>query len=133
MPRTQMSKTNPYYMDSETYITAAHYAKRYPRLKAELRNLPVLKGVSYDGEHVQSSNQSDTTYQLAERRSRITKSLYAIESSCMQAEPVLYPWLIEGLCFKRPWQYLQTHGIPCGKNTYYDARQRALWLLSQKI
>lgn len=133
MPRTTMSKNNKYYMDSETYLAAAHYAKRYPRLKEELRHLPVLKGVAYDGEHVQSSRQSDTTFQLATRRAYLTQRIDAIESSCMQAEPVLYQWLLQGVCYKKSWEWLQTHGIPCGKNTYFNARQRALWLLSQKI
>lgn len=133
MPKTTISKRNPYYMDEETYMTVSHYAKRYPALKKELKDLPVLNGVSYEGDHVQTSNQSDPTYQLAVRRSYLMGKIEAIESSCMEADPILYKWLIQGLCYKRPWEYLSSHGCPCGYVRYYNTRLRALWLLSRKV
>lgn len=133
MPKVTISKKNPYYMDEETYMAVSHYAKRYPQLLNELKHLPVLKGVSYDGEHVQSSGMSDSTFQLASRRAYLKQKTDAIEAAMMEADPTLYKWLILGVCCKKSWGYLQTHGIPCGYVKYYNARKRALWLLSRKI
>lgn len=133
MPKTSISKKSPYYMDTETYIATSHYAKRYNALREELKHLPVLKGVSYDREHVQSSSDSDPSYQLAVRRRYLTGKIDAIEAAMMEADPRLYKWLIMGVCQKRPWEYLETHGCPVGKNQYYNTRRRALWLLSRKI
>lgn len=133
MPKTSISKQSPYYMDTETYIATAHYAKRYNTLKDELKHLPVLKGVSYDGERVQTSNESDPAYQLAVRRLYLTRKIDAIEAAMMEADPRLYKWLIMGVCQKRSWEYLETHGCPVGKRQYYDTRRRALWLLSRRI
>lgn len=130
---TPISRKNQYYIDPETYMATVHYARRYDVLRNELNHLPVLKGVSYDGEHVQASHQNDATAVLAMRRSYIISRINVIESCCMQANPTLYQWLMMGIAHKKTWPYIEQHGCPVSRNTYYNYRQRALWLLSQKI
>ena len=63
-----------YYIPKETFLTAVHFCKQYPLWLAELSTAPNSnKGVSYERDVVQTSNQSDTTAEMAVKRAEMSR------------------------------------------------------------
>ena len=42
-------------------------------------------------------------------------------------------WLLLGVCFGMTYPQLKQRGIPCGRNKYYEIRQRFYYYLSRII
>lgn len=129
------TKNSKYYVPKETYLTAVHYCKQYPIWAAELALTPnTNKGVSYDHDIVQTSNQSDATAKLAVKRAEMARKKKLVEDVALQIGGKKYAWwLLQGVCFDFVWFQLEQRGIPCGRDMYYAMRRKFYYELSMRI
>lgn len=136
MPQQRTPRKNSkYYVPKETFLTAVHYCKQYPLWVAELSMIPdTIRGVSYDGDVVQTSTIGNITERTAIRRADIARKKELVDSVANQvAGEVLGRWLVQGVGFGFSFFALERLGIPCGKDLYYKLRQRFYFELSEKI
>lgn len=111
-----------------------HYCKQYPTWEAELEALnDTGKGISYDQDRVQTSNNPDPTAELAVRRAEISVKKELIDHTAQEVAGAMWHWLILGVCHGHPYYYLQQAGIPCGKDLYYKLRRMFYYEMAKKI
>lgn len=133
MPRKELSKKNKYWLPAEEYATVYHYAKQYPLWEAELRAIGGVSGVSYEGEAVQTSNESDPTQTHGIRRAEISAKMDAVRGAVDEAAPEIAEFLLLGVAHGLTFYQLQERGIPCGRKYYYERRRRFYWILARKM
>jgi hypothetical protein len=128
------TKKSKYFVPAETYLTTVHYCRQYPLWKQELETEPdTSKGISYDKERVQSSNQYDATSDIAMRRQMIGRKKQLVDDTAALVGGPMAEWIILGVAHGLTYYQLQQRGMPCGKNMYYGLRQRFYFELSKEI
>ena len=131
-----LSESNQYYLPKHTYLTCIHYALQYRDWIALLNTERDTRGaIRYDKDHVQTSGDYDSTSETAIRMigmtDRVSKVDQCIELACDDKE--MEKWLRLGVCYGFSVHQLLEEGMPCGKNMYYNLRQRFYYELSKKI
>lgn len=133
--RAKISKKNKYYLSPHAFYSVYHYALQYNEWRDKAQELSGAKAIDYSSTPVQTSNQSDQTYELAVKLSALHDKMHQVERVAKESAPDLYDWLLlavtnEGITYT----YLQmVKGIPCGRNYYYEARRRFYFNLNKEI
>lgn len=131
------SKKNKYYLPKEEYLTAIHYALRYPYLLEELKtiNADSSQGIRYDKDKVQNSNLYDATSEIALQRAgiqeKIDKIVGALEESTDTKEEQKYLRL--HVCYGASFWQLENKGMKCGEYRFSIMRQLFYYTLANKI
>lgn len=124
----------PNDLPKEDYLTAVHYALRYPLWKAEIEtSADTARAIRYDTDKVQTSNDFDPVQSTAIRREEIGRKIKLVDDVIAQTASGLDAFLRFGVCYGLTFWQLQGKGIPCSKNTYYTIRKRFYYELSQRI
>lgn len=131
-----LSESNQYYLPKHTYLMCIHYALQYRDWVAMLNmNRDTRGAIRYDKDKVQITNDYDSTSETAMRMLNISKKVEIIDGvihdACDGAN--LDEWIRLGVCYGFTVYQLLEQGMPCGKNMYYEIRQRFYYELSKKI
>ena len=131
-----LSESNQYYLPKHTYLACIHYALQYRDWKAMLDADRDTRGaIRYDKDKIQVTNDYDSTSETAMR-------MVEIENKCKMIEDCIglacdgsgiERWLRLGVCYGFTIYQLLDDKMPCGKNMYYQIRQRFYYELSKKI
>ena len=125
-----------YWIPKEDYLTAIHYALRYPLWKEELESMvDTSRGICYDKDKVQSSNDFDSTFEAAVRiaeRNTHDKIKMIDEIIAQVADDMDY-YLRLGVCYGLTFQQLKGKGMPCERDKYYVMRRHFYYELSRRI
>ena len=128
------TKKSKYYVPGEVFLTTVHFCRQYPLWVSELDTAPdTSTGISYDRDRVQTSTQGDATADLAMRRQMISRKKELVDDTAREVAGPMDRWLIMGVGNGLTYFQLHDRGIPCGKDMYYDMRQRFYYELSKKI
>ena len=131
-----LSEKNKYYIPKEDYITAIHYALRYPLWVEEMKAIADTRGaIRYDKDKVQSSNNFDSTEAAGIRRAELSTKMGIIDKAIETAADGsnLERWLKLGVCHGLTFYQLKEKGIPCERDMYYSMRQRFYYELARVI
>ena len=112
------------------------YAMRYNELKAEYKILlDTSKGISYSDMPHGSLNVSSPVEEAAIRAEEISSKITLIEETAREAAKDLYKYVLFAVTNRgRGYEYLKNQmNIPCGKNTFYEARRKFYYMLAKKI
>lgn len=130
------SRKSKYYLPKEDYLTAVHYARRYPLLLAEYNVLADTAGaIRYDKDRVLTSNDFDSTFEAASKLMEISGKLHKIENALELASPsrTLMEYLRQSVCEGVMEYQLKQQGMKCGHGTFSTMRSRFYYELSKKI
>ena len=132
------SKSNKYYLPKEEYLTAVHYALRYPLLIEELKttaNADTGQAIRYDKDRVQTSNLYDATSETAMQRAMIQEKIDKIMDTLEEATDSAHEkkYLRLHVCYGFTQWQLEDKGMKCGRYRFSDMRQYFYYLLSKKI
>lgn len=128
-----LSQKNPYCLPKEQALTAYHYCRCYPEWETELRNMSVMRGVSYDHEKVQETGTADTTADQAIRNKQITDKLRLIDEAIMEAAPDVFNYMKQNICYGVPFYKLEMDGIPMCRETFYKYRQKTYKAVASRL
>lgn len=127
------SKNSRWYLPTDDYLTAVHYALRYPRLLVSLPSADSSKGIRYDKDKVQSSNQFDATSILAIKRSEIKDKLELIDWCIHQVANGQDDILRKNVCYGIPYWQLAQAGYLGSAYEFGQMRQHFYYTLIQYI
>lgn len=128
------NKKNMYYIPKEDYLTAVHYALRYPLWLAELNDArDTSTAIRYDKDKVQTSPSDDTILNAAVRASEISEKVSLINNTICLCADGMDIYLRMGVCYGLTFEQLKTKGIPCERKKYYQIRRKFYYELSKKI
>jgi hypothetical protein len=133
---TTPSKKSKYYIPKEDFLTAVHYALRYPLWIQELNDMAnTSKAITYDKDRVQSSNDYDSTFEAAVRisESEMRQKTKLIDDIIAQVACGMDSYLRLGVCYGLTFDQLKGKGLPCERDMYYNIRRHFYYELSQQI
>ena len=129
-----LSEKNKYYLPKEDYLTAIHYALRYPMMLAELKDArDTSTAIRYDKDKVQTSPNGDMILNAAVRASELSDKIKLIEDIIEVCANGLDTYLKWGVCYGLTFEQLKGKGMPLERTAYYDMRRKFYYILSQKI
>ena len=74
----------------------------------------------------------DLTAKYAMRRAQYGERIKMVEELAKEADDFLYPYILKAVTEGLSYTHLKTkHGIPCGRDMYYDRYRKFFWLLSE--
>ena len=130
--RTELSKKNKYYISKYRYMELKYFCLQYDEWKKEYQSISYISSQNFPG--VKNRNIfSDSTGNIAVRRSYLAEKLKLVEQTAIDADEELFPYLIlavtKGLTYNE--LYLMRN-MPCGRTRYYKLYRKFFYLLSQK-
>jgi hypothetical protein len=115
---------------------AYHYALNYQDWLMEYNALAdPSTGLRYDKDHVQSSNQVDTTEANGIRRAELREHMKIVEQAAIEADPDLYRFILLGVTMEEATYDIlrRKYDMPASRGTFYDRRRKFYWVLWQPI
>ena len=127
-------KKSRYWVPPEEFKLAVQWSKCYLIWVKELESMPdPSRGIAYDTEKVQTSNEYDSTAELAIRRDELARKVRLIKDLAKMVTSDLYPWLLKGVTEDYTADQLIAQGMPCGRNLYLRKRQQFYYHLAKRI
>jgi hypothetical protein len=115
---------------------AYHYALNYQDWLMEYNALAdPSTGLRYDKDHVQSSNQVDTTEANGILRAELREHMKIVEQAAIEADPDLYRFILLGVTMEEATYDIlrRKYDMPASRGTFYDRRRKFYWVLWQHI
>ena len=129
-----LSDKNKYSLPKEDYLTAIHYALRYPLWVEELRTAADTGGaIRYDKEKVQTSVSGDPTADTAIRMAEIASKVNMIDDIIKKVADGIDIYLRYGVCYGLTFDQLKAKGMAYERDAYYLRRRRFYFELSKRI
>ena len=134
MGKYRIAEKNKYALPREDYLTAIHYSLRYPLWVEELRTAADTGvAIRYDKDKVQTSNDSDPTYEVAVRMAELTDRINMVDDIIRLVAQGMDSWLRMGVCYGLTFDQLKAKAMPCERNLYYGIRRHFYYELAKKI
>ena len=128
------SEKSKYYLPKEDYLTAVHYALRYPLWIEELKlTADTGKAIRYDRLKVQTSISGCEVEDVAIRRVELSQKKDLVDKIISEVSHGMDDYVRMAVCFGFTYEQLHLKGMPCGRNMYLNIRQRFYFELSKKI
>lgn len=142
--RAKISKKNKYWISKHRFYEIEHHCLQYKEWEDEYNSLSGqgISGVDYDG-MPHGTNVGDPTANAGTRLAILKQKMDLVEETVREIDDeivkkgnkTIFNHLLvavtnEGISYN----YLDmVMGIPVGEKTYYAARRKFYWLMSQKI
>ena len=121
MPRQRTpAKSSKYYVPKEEYLTVLHFCRQYPEWEKEI------------SDSMKTGCLSSQEYDQG-RITLIMRKKAVLEMAIRKTANGMDEWLFLGVCHGLTYLQLKQRGIPCGRNQYYEMRQRFYYILSRVI
>jgi len=127
------STESKWYLPKDDYLTAVHYALRYPRLLASIPAADSNSAIKYDTERVQTSNQYDATSEIAIKRAEIKEKIELIDRCIQAAAGGQDDVLRKSVCYGFTYYQLKDRGYLGSRYEFGIMRQKFYYLLIQYI
>ena len=114
------AKKSKYYVPKEEYLTVLHFCRQFPEWEKEISESMkpgIISSRDYDPGRIAVIRRKKSVLEMV-----IQKTANGMDE-----------WLFLGVCHGRTYPQLKQRGIPCGKNQYYEMRQRFYYYLSRII
>lgn len=128
------SSNSKYYIPKEDYLTAVHYALRYPLWVAMIQDArDTSTAIRYDKDKVQTSPSADMIPNAAIRSTELIDKVNLIDNIINLCTDDMQYFLRLGVCYGLTFNQLKGQGMPCERDKYYLMRKMFYYNLSQKI
>lgn len=131
--RTELSKTNKYYISKHRRLELTHFCLQYKEWRSEyIRLNETIQSGLYLSERINTSNLSDVTAELAIKMERLSKNIELIDKVIKETDNEIDYFLFKGVTEGMSYNQLKMkYDIPCGKDLYYDRLHKFYWLLDK--
>lgn len=131
--RCELSGTNKYWISKHRYYELKHFCLQYKEWKKRYCEIDIIAGgTDYSKVKVNTNKTTDYTADVAIQRMSYLEKIQMIEKASMDADDVLYPYILKAVTEGLSYVYLKSSlDIPCGKDLYYDRYRRFFWLLDK--
>lgn len=131
--RSEMSKKNKYWIPSERYLELKHFCLQYPAWQKEYVALDCVDVTVYDRIVNHGYKRlHNPTLDRAMRMKELDDRCTLIYNCAKKADIDIYSWLMIGITRNLSYDKLKAHGIPCGKDYYYNAYHKFFFLLDKE-
>ena len=127
--RADISKKNKYWISKHRYYELKHWCLQY----SEWNDMYLYFGsiISKNVEGVSNGISKPVEY-LVEQREYYKGQMDLVTSCCILSDPDISTYIFKAVTKGLSFVNLETHGIPCGRDMYYDRYRKFFWILSRK-
>lgn len=129
--RTELSKSNRYYISKERRLELEHFCRQYKEWKKELGDIGIngyCIRERVQGGKVRGSQVED----MAIKRNSLESKIKMVEDCAEAADTILAPYILKSVTENRSYtNMLQVYNIPAGKDMFYDRLHKFYWLLDR--
>lgn len=131
--RPEISKEKPYYISRHRFYELKHFCLQYKEWKKELHEISLNNSHPLDGNiHVHGSGPGDPVFDAVVRRELLTDRMQMVKKAAKACSEDLGIYVFKGVTEEVSYEGLVLqNGIPCCKETYYEAFRRFFWILSK--
>lgn len=130
----KLSKKNKYYLPQTVRYAVIYYARQYQEWEVERKAIEnTSKAISYDGDRVQTSGDSDPTFSASEKAEELANKMKLIEDTVRAADSQIYYYLLLAVGYGLTFDQLKAFGMPAERDLFYDRRRKFYYMLSKKI
>lgn len=131
--RPEISKENPYYISRHRFYELKHFCLQYSEWKRELNDISLVSSHPFDGrQYVHNSGTGNPVFDAVARRELLTDRIQMVkkaEKACSEdLGSYVFKGVTDGISYEK---LLLQNGIPCCKETYYEAYRKFFWVLSK--
>lgn len=126
--RSEISKSNPYWIERQRYYELKHFCLQYPIWK---KIYSAFDGASKTQiEQVKKTGFGDPTFQCASKRERYINWIRIVEQAASNTDEILGFFVLRGVTEGWSYDILKARlEIPCGKDMYYNLYRKFFWIL----
>ena len=131
--RPEISKQSPYWISRHRFYELKHFCLQYPEWKSELNVISSCSRNPLDGKPTGKSGKvNDPVYECVLRREMLNDHVNMVDKAAKACSEDLGTYVFKGVTQGVSYEglFLQ-NGIPCCKETYYEAFRRFFWALSK--
>ena len=126
-----LSPRNEFYISRHRTMELEHFCRQYKEWQKKLNDISFLKGapdvVVYD------TTTGDPVGTLVELRDAYISKICMVEDSANESDPVLAPYILKNVTEGMKYDHLKSDmRIPCCQKSFYKARRKFFYILSQK-
>ena len=131
--RPEVSKRRIYWISKHRFYELKHFCLQYKDWKKELSEISFSSGHPLDGKvHCQSTTPGDPVFDVVVRRELLTDRMQMVKQAAKACSEDLGIYVFKGVTEGISYDVLvNQNGIPCCKETYYEAFRRFFWILSK--
>ncbi len=128
--KPEISRSNPYYISKHRYYELKHFCLQYPEWKRDYISLS-LEGVNSKIPRVgKSTKQLSLTEKKAIVLEELSSHITLVECTALATDKELHNYILQSVTEGKSFEYLQTHGMPCCRDTFYNRYRKFFWLLN---
>ena len=127
--RPELSEKNKYYLEKHRYYELKHFCLQYSTWK---KNFNAIQGYSKQPNSlIFTSEPSNPTEKAVMERLYYYERMHMVERVCDQTAIDISQYLLKAVTEGYSYEYLRTTlGIPCCRESYYDAYRRFFYILN---
>ena len=127
--RTQLSKSNPYFIDKHRYLELKHFCLQYNSWKKLYREIDGYPNRNFSPVK-NLKNNPDPVVQAFDRREEYLIKIEMVENAVKEADSELYGYLLRGVTEGVSYYGLRLYyDMPACKDKYYRAYRRFFFIL----
>lgn len=128
--RTEISKSNDYYISKHRYLELQHFCLQYPEWK---QNYADMATYIRPGSIIKLDSKNIYKPHIAYIRMEYLEKINLIEDIAKETDPILANYILTAITEGRSYTYLrQVLNIPCGKDYYYERYRKFFWILDKR-
>lgn len=121
-------KLSDYNISKKKYNELKYFCMQYDEKKKELSESYGLGAIISDG-MPHGNTVGNPVEKKAIRNVMLQNDIDMIEQTAIEADPEIYPYLIENVTEGNPYEYMS---VPSGRRQFYESRRYFFYLLAQK-
>lgn len=126
--RKRDMKLSDYNISNKKYNELKYFCMQYAEKKKELSESYGLGAIISDG-MPHGNTVGNPVEKKAIRNVMLQNDIDMIEQTAIEADPEIYPYLIENVTEGNPYEYMS---VPSGRRQFYESRRYFFYLLAQK-
>ena len=131
--RPEISKDKPYWISRHRYYELKHFCLQYKEWQKELNDISLSTSHPLDGRiHTHGSGVNDPVMEAVARRELLTDHIHMVKKAAKGCSEDLGIYVFKGVTNGVSYESLVLqNGVPCCKETYYEAYRRFFFILSK--
>ena len=128
--RPELSKENRYWIDRHRYYELKHFCLQNKTWKTYIREIDGMKSEIFPGGNF-DRNFSNPTLHAVELRELYSAKIKLVEDCAKEASPELSNYILKAVTEELKYENLRmVHGLPCGREMWYELYRRFFYILS---
>jgi hypothetical protein len=131
--RPEITQRSPYWISKDRYYELRHFCRQYSYWKDKLDDLVKISASRLKLTTAETTHESlDSIGEFVAERAFWKERMDLVTNTANEAAGELGRYIFKAVTEGRSYENLKLmHGLPCGRDKYYDLYRKFFWLLDK--